>query len=108
MHSEQQLPIPNNNASCHDCVTADLVRAGKYHMAADIQKRREIGIQRYGTPLQPHNHRDMTRDAYEEILDFVVYVKGCVLEGKQEWEPIYEDALSLLIQTGKLMLRNSL
>jgi hypothetical protein len=106
MHGEQPFPLQNNNASCHDCVTADLVRKGKYHIAADIQKRRAIGIQRYGTPLQPHNHRDMTRDAYEEILDFVVYVKGCVLEGKKEWELIYEQALLLLIETGKIMLRD--
>lgn len=47
----------------------------------------------------------MTLDAYEELLDLTVYSKGCVLEGKQEWEGIYNDALTLLIKAGKLMLR---
>ena len=30
---------------------------------ADIQQRKEIGIQRYGTALQPNNGRDALRDA---------------------------------------------
>lgn len=47
---------------------------------ADIQDRRKLGIKRYGTALQPHNGRDMLRDAYEEALDLAVYLKGVLVE----------------------------
>ncbi len=46
----------------------------------DMQARHEIGIKRYGTPLQPHNGRDMLRDAYEEVLDLAVYLRGAIYE----------------------------
>lgn len=46
----------------------------------DMQSRHEIGIKRYGTPLQPHNGRDMLRDAYEEVLDLAVYLRGAIYE----------------------------
>jgi len=32
---------------------------------ADIEARRQVGVQRYGTALQAHNGRDALRDAYE-------------------------------------------
>lgn len=41
---------------------------------ADIEKRRRHGIEKYGTALQPFNHRDGMRDAYEEALDLVTYL----------------------------------
>jgi hypothetical protein len=47
---------------------------------ADIEARRELGIQRYGTALQPHNGRDALRDAYEESLDLAMYLKQAMVE----------------------------
>jgi hypothetical protein len=42
---------------------------------ADMADRRNVGIERYGTPLQPNNGRDALVDAYQEALDLVAYVR---------------------------------
>lgn len=47
---------------------------------ADLHTRLKIGIQRYGTPLQPHNGRDALRDAYEEALDLAIYLRQAIAE----------------------------
>ena len=41
----------------------------------DMEERHRIGIERYGTPLRPHNGRDALIDAYQEALDQVVYLR---------------------------------
>lgn len=46
----------------------------------DVQARREVGIQRYGTALYPHNGRDALLDAYEEALDLTMYLKQALVE----------------------------
>ncbi len=46
----------------------------------DIEARKAIGLERYGTLLRPHNGRDMLQDAYEEALDLCVYLRGCIAE----------------------------
>ena len=46
----------------------------------DLEQRRELGVSRYGTALQPFNGRDMLRDAYEEVLDLAVYLRGVIEE----------------------------
>jgi len=43
-------------------------------------ERRDIGIKRYGTALQPFNGRNMLQDAYEEALDLAIYLRGCIAE----------------------------
>jgi hypothetical protein len=47
---------------------------------ADIEARRELGRQRYGTALQPHNGRDVLRDAYEEAIDLAMYLRQAIAE----------------------------
>ncbi len=49
-------------------------------VVADMQGRDAVGRQRYGVPLQPHNGRDMLRDAFEEALDLCVYLRGLLYE----------------------------
>jgi hypothetical protein len=43
-------------------------------------KRRQLGIERYGTPLQPFNNRDCILDLQEEILDAIVYAEQVKVE----------------------------
>lgn len=50
---------------------------------ADIKARREIGIKRYGTALQPFNGRDALLDAYEEAIDLAMYLKQALIEREQ-------------------------
>lgn len=65
---DQPLPIVNDAPDIQSQVIAD------------IETRRQVGIQRYGTALQPHNGRDMLLDAYEEAMDLTIYLKGCLVE----------------------------
>lgn len=46
----------------------------------DMEERRQVGIQRYGTPLQAHNGRDARVDAYQEALDLCVYLRQAIEE----------------------------
>ena len=64
----QPAPTVNDNAYVQDAVLAD------------IEERKQFGIRKYGTALQVGNGRDMLQDAYEEALDLVIYLKGCLLE----------------------------
>lgn len=64
---------------------------------ADITARRQLGIRRYGTALQPHNGRSALLDLYEELVDAVMYAKQrLVEEGDAEeqkaWQQLAEEA----------------
>jgi len=45
-----------------------------------IRRRKEVGIKRYGTPLQPFNGRDALRDAFEEAVDLTQYLAQLIIE----------------------------
>lgn len=65
---DQPLPTPNEYRDIQSMVIDDL------------GKRRLVGIERYGTALQPFNGRKSLRDIYEELLDAAVYVKQRLVE----------------------------
>ena len=65
---DQPLPVVNSHQDIQSMVLAD------------IEARRQVGISRYGTALQPFNGRDMLRDAYEEALDLAIYLRGVMYE----------------------------
>lgn len=67
---DQVAPTPNNNASCHDLVMKDL------------EERKAFGLRKYNSLLQAHNGRDFVLDAYEEVLDLAVYLRGKLEEEK--------------------------
>lgn len=46
----------------------------------DLQQRLQVGIERYGQPLQAYNGRNALRDAYEEVLDLAVYLRQAIWE----------------------------
>lgn len=46
----------------------------------DMHARDRLGRRRYGVPLQAGNGRDALRDAYEEALDLVVYLRQAIEE----------------------------
>lgn len=52
----------------------------QWMVIGDITLRREVGIKRYGTPLQPNNGRNALQDAYEEALDLAMYLKQLLVE----------------------------
>lgn len=67
-HVEQPEPVPNDRPAVWPPVIMD--------MAA----RDQVGRERYGVPLQPHNGRDALMDAYQEALDLCAYLKQALME----------------------------
>ncbi len=65
---DQPLPVPNDRPDIQSLAIADIV------------ERRQIGIERYGTALQPFNGRSALRDLYEELLDAVMYTRQLIEE----------------------------
>lgn len=47
---------------------------------ADIKLRDATGAKKYGVRLQPHNGRNSTKDAYEESMDGLVYIRTAIVE----------------------------
>ena len=64
----QQDPEKNNLPCVQDMVLAD------------IEARKKVGIERYGTVLQPFNGRDALMDAYQEALDLAIYLRQLLYE----------------------------
>lgn len=65
---DQQLPELNDLPYVQDALT-------DY-----IDRRKKLGIERYGTALQPHNGRDALRDALEEAVDLAIYLAQVIIE----------------------------
>jgi hypothetical protein len=49
-------------------------------LIADVEARTALGVERYGTTLEPFNGRDALRDAYEEAIDLALYLKQALME----------------------------
>ena len=47
---------------------------------ADIQARKLVGLERYGTLLKANNGRDALMDLYQELLDAVNYIRQVIEE----------------------------
>ena len=66
--AEQPLPVPSDAPPVQEMVIAD------------IRTRMQVGLERYGTLLQPNNGRDALRDAYEEAIDLAMYLRQAIAE----------------------------
>lgn len=67
-HQEQPPPVPNASVPIAELVLVD------------VRARRDLGLKRYSTYLQANNGRDALRDAYEEALDLVMYLRQALEE----------------------------
>lgn len=50
---------------------------------ANPERRPQFGLAKYGTPLQANNGRDALKDAYEEALDLLVYLRQALTERQE-------------------------
>jgi hypothetical protein len=66
----------------------------------DMHERDQVGRQRYGTPLQTNNGRLMLVDAYQEVLDLAVYLRGEIAEREklEDELSVYRAALAVLAE----------
>ncbi len=102
---DQPPPNPNSKPAIWPLVIKDIERVGcggistrvRPLLIADMGARHELGIERYGTPLQPFNGRDALIDAYQEALDLCAYMKQAAEERPNEATPqiLYARALCL-------------
>jgi len=67
-NEKQPKSIPNKNPYIWDLVNVD------------IKERDNFGAVKHGTRLQAFNGRDVLRDAYQEALDLVVYLRQALFE----------------------------
>jgi hypothetical protein len=76
--THQPAPVPSGRAAIWELVLADMAT------------RHQVGVERYGTPLQAHNGRDALRDLYEELLDAVAYTRQAIEERDHPQEVVPE------------------
>ncbi len=60
---DQPLPLAVDGPNMQDLVIADL------------EARKQVGLQRYGQLLKADDGRDNLRDLYEELMDALVYLR---------------------------------
>lgn len=85
--TDQPLPVPGSR-QVHQSVIDHL---GEWCLDPEVQRaidqglqaRRELGIRKYGRPLEADNGRDALQDAWEEALDAMAYIHQLELEGQQ-------------------------
>jgi hypothetical protein len=63
-------------------------------VVADLRAREAVGIERYGVPLRPFNGRDISLDAYQEVLDLAVYLRTLTEETKRLREILWDSTLT--------------
>jgi hypothetical protein len=68
LQAPQPDPQPNNLPAVWDLVIEDM------------RSRDQFGRTKYRTALQPFNGRDALRDAFEESLDLIVYLRQMIYE----------------------------
>jgi hypothetical protein len=96
----------------HDLVIAGLPTDGTIwpEIGNMLAIRRDLGLARYGQPLQAHNGRDAVRDLTEECLDAMAYarqVKVELGEGHPGWiaverlEEFLRNATALAVILGR-------
>ena len=78
MAKRQPAPVPGEGDVWAE-VIADGERRGSIppRVLDLMRERRQVGIDRYGVPLQRGNGRDGMRDLLEELLDAVAYSALC-------------------------------
>lgn len=82
-------PIKSDSPASWDLVLADLKQI-QFHdlgqervkelLIEDIHLRDATGEKKYGVRLQPNNGRNSVKDAYEEALDGLVYLRTAIAE----------------------------
>ena len=101
--SSQPPPI-KGAASVPDALIASLTDQGELELANLVRERDALGRERYGTPLETNNGRDMHKDARDELGDLLQYTYAMHMTGDERLEPLLEEmkrALQFLLKCGR-------
>lgn len=93
-------PTPNDSPSVHDALMFDLSGTKYSALIPAIAERKNFGIEKYGVALQPFNGRPQWVDAWQEILDLIIYLKKESMEDPDSdgfTENLEETALNLAL-----------
>lgn len=81
----QPEPTKNDGPSIHDLMINDIkhglmgvgriIDTARGQMIDEIRERKRYGLNKYGTILQANNGRDAKKDAGEEIIDLLAYIR---------------------------------
>lgn len=100
----QPAPVTREGAaSMHDLVCEDLVYkfvpGMESNVVQDLEARKKMGLEKYGTVLQAFNGRDAIMDAYQETLDLTAYLKQAIIEnpGDLSLPTIYSRVLEVAL-----------
>ena len=102
----EPAPMPNNRRSIHDLVIEDLENFFiDSYLVKDVKDRKQFGLDKYGTILQSGNGRNALKDAFQESLDAIVYIKQEMLESGEndDLDQAYYFAYCLGISIKKLI-----
>ena len=97
-----------NAVSAHDLVRQDVHRqlrdwSSENALSDDLLERRQYGLRKYGVVLHVNNGRDHMQDAYDEVLDLLVYSKMMMAEDSDLADgDFYTDYLHLLQFAGRI------
>jgi hypothetical protein len=58
-------------------------------VSQDMAERKAHGLRKYGSLLQVGNGRSYVQDAYEEVLDLAVYLRGLLELERQPDRPAW-------------------
>lgn len=81
----QPAPVKNDLPASWDLVVEDFESAygktpGAAEVVEDMRGRDRFGHDKYGVRIQPFNGRDNLIDAYQELLDSLVYFRSALYE----------------------------
>jgi hypothetical protein len=94
-------PTPSEYPAVWDLVLQDIEHPKIIHplqekihnlLISDIRARDTFGFEKYKVRLQPFNGRNAIKDAYEELLDGVVYARQAVYEHEQKTKVVTQDS----------------
>lgn len=95
-----QQPAPVSEQSDRAVWPLVIANESDPEIVTDMLARDLLGRERYGTPLTVWNGRDALADAYQEVLDLVVYLEQCVQRvppSTKKWDPYHpRDVLNSL------------
>lgn len=107
-------PVPSDKPQIADLVIADLRRMGENRvtrsLVSEVERRRLLGLAKYGHALQAGNGRDPWTDALGEFLDGAKYLRQAAEEARHPAarrmaHRLQQGALAIAVQIERIRAR---
>jgi hypothetical protein len=99
-------PIATDEPAIIDLIITDIEAFSDRDLAVlipHLRDRKAFGIAKHGTPLQKSNGRDHRPDGFQELEDFVAYMKQGLERGDEEMRYFYLQGLILAADFAQLL-----